>query len=471
MLNFVLIKEDINLKYINMKNLKIILATLLLVIGVTSINAQDKNNPFSVAISVNAVDFYPTNPGLMGHGSWFNEYVNVGDHYNIIPAISKVTVGKYIADGFSIEASGALNSVSNVGDNSVTNVSYKTLDGAVKYDLNNVIGETSLFDPYASIGGGYVWMDKFGTGTFNAGLGFNLWFTDYLGVNLESKYKHAFESNIVQHFQHSLGLVIKFGGTDTDNDGVYDDEDACPEVFGLIEYNGCPDTDNDGVIDSKDDCPNVAGLESLNGCPDTDNDGIADKDDACPNEKGTKANNGCPDADSDGVIDSKDNCPNEAGPAENNGCPWPDTDNDGVLDKDDDCPKVAGLASNNGCPEVSVKDIAKLEALFKTVYFETNKANFKAETISKLNEAIEIIVKYPTAKFAISGHTDSIGNNESNMKLSEERANAVKNYLVSKGVSASNLTAKGFGETQPVESNMYKKGRAANRRVEIKLID
>lgn len=471
MLNFVLIKEDINLKYINMKNLKIILATLLLVIGVTSINAQDKNNPFSVAISVNAVDFYPTNPGLMGHGSWFNEYVNVGDHYNIIPAISKVTVGKYIADGFSIEASGALNSVSNVGDNSVTNVSYKTLDGAVKYDLNNVIGETSLFDPYASIGGGYVWMDKFGTGTFNAGLGFNLWFTDYLGVNLESKYKHAFESNIVQHFQHSLGLVIKFGGTDTDNDGVYDDEDACPEVFGLIEYNGCPDTDNDGVIDSKDDCPNVAGLESLNGCPDTDNDGIADKDDACPNEKGTKANNGCPDADSDGVIDSKDKCPNEAGPAENNGCPWPDTDNDGVLDKDDDCPKVAGLASNNGCPEVSVKDIAKLEALFKTVYFETNKANFKAETISKLNEAIEIIVKYPTAKFAISGHTDSIGNNESNMKLSEERANAVKNYLVSKGVSASNLTAKGFGETQPVESNMYKKGRAANRRVEIKLID
>jgi outer membrane protein OmpA-like peptidoglycan-associated protein len=454
-----------------MKNLKIILAVLLLVIGASSINAQDKNNPFSVAISVNAVDFYPTNPGLMGHGSWFNEFVNVGDHYNIIPAISKITVGKYIADGFSIEAAGAINSVSNVGDNSVTNVSYKTLDGAVKYDLNNVIGETSLFDPYASIGGGYVWMDKFGTGTFNAGLGFNLWFTDYLGVNLESKYKHAFESNIVQHFQHSLGLVIRFGGTDTDNDGVYDDEDACPEVFGLIEYNGCPDTDNDGVIDSKDDCPNVAGLESLNGCPDTDNDGIADKDDACPNEKGTKANNGCPDADSDGIIDSKDNCPNVAGPEANNGCPWPDTDNDGVLDKDDDCPKVAGLVSNNGCPEVSVKDIAKLEALFKTVYFETNKANFKAETISKLNEAIEIIVKYPTAKFAISGHTDSIGNNESNMKLSEERANAVKNYLVSKGVSANNLTAKGFGETQPVESNMYNKGRAANRRVEIKLID
>jgi OOP family OmpA-OmpF porin len=109
--------------------------------------------------------------------------------------------------------------------------------------------------------------------------------------------------------------------------------------------------------------------------------------------------------------------------------------------------------------------------LFKTVYFETNKANFKPATISKLNEAIEIIVKYPTAKFEISGHTDSIGNNESNLKLSKERATAVKNYLVSKGVSSNNLTAKGFGETQPVKSNMHNAGRAANRRVDIKLIN
>jgi outer membrane protein OmpA-like peptidoglycan-associated protein len=454
-----------------MKNLKIVLIGFLLTIGVTSINAQDKNNPFSIGFGANAVDFYSTNPGLIGHGSWFNEFLNVGDHYNVIPAVSKVTVGKYLTDGFTIEAAGSLNSITKVGDNRIANASYLSLDGAVKYNLNNLVGETNSFDPYVSIGGGYVWMDDFGTATFNSGLGFNIWFSDNLGVNLETKYKHAFESMIVQHFQHSLGLVIKFGGTDSDNDGIYDDVDACPEVFGLIEYNGCPDSDNDGVIDSKDDCPNVAGLEALKGCPDTDGDGIADKDDDCPYDKGTKANNGCPDSDNDGIIDSKDECPNVAGPEENNGCPWPDTDGDGVLDKDDDCPEVVGLVSNKGCPEVSVKDIAKLDALFKTVYFETNKATFKKETVSKLNEAIEIIIKYPTAKFEISGHTDSIGNNESNMKLSEERAAAVKNYLVSKGVAAKNLTAKGFGESQPVETNMYNAGRAANRRVEIKLIN
>ena len=104
-----------------MRNIKIILGSLLLIVGVTSIDAQDKNNPFSVGFGVNAVDFYPTNPGLMGHGSWFNEYVNVGDHYNAIPAISKVTVGKHLTDDFSIEAAGAINTISNVGDNSVGN--------------------------------------------------------------------------------------------------------------------------------------------------------------------------------------------------------------------------------------------------------------------------------------------------------------------------------------------------------------
>jgi OOP family OmpA-OmpF porin len=452
-----------------MNNLKLGLFALVLVIGINSLEAQDSNNPWSIGIGLNAVDFYPTNPGISGHGSWFNKYTDA-NHYNIVPAISRVTVGKYIEDGFSIEAAGSINSISIIGPNSVKST-YFSLDGGVKYDLNNVIGDTAWFDPYATVGGGYVWMDKYGTGTFNTGLGVNFWFNDNVGFNLESKYKHTFESNIIQHFQHSAGLIIKFGGTDTDNDGVYDKDDACPEMFGLAEYNGCPDSDNDGVIDSKDDCPNVAGLESLNGCPDTDNDGIADKDDACPNDKGTIVNKGCPDTDNDGIIDSKDNCPNVAGPESNNGCPWPDTDGDGVLDKDDACPDLVGIASNKGCPEVSVKDIAKLEELFKTVYFDTAKDTFKAETISKLDEAAEIMNKYPTAKFAISGHTDSIGNYESNMELSEKRANAVKNYLVSKGVSSNNLTAEGFGETQPVESNMYKAGRAANRRVDIKLVN
>ena len=444
---------------------------ILLITGFNNANAQDENNPWALGIATNAVDFYPTNSGLSGHGAWFDEFVNTDDHYNILPSISKLTVSTYIADGFSLEVGGSLNKITKVGDNSVSDLAYYAADGALKYDLNKVIGDTSWFNPYASVGGGYTWLDELGTGTFNAGLGFNLWFSDNLGLNLESKYKHSFESSIVQHFQHSLGVVVKFGGNDTDGDGVYDKFDACPEVFGLAEYKGCPDSDNDGIIDSKDDCPNTAGLASLNGCPDADEDGITDKDDACPNTKGTKANNGCPDADGDGVVDKNDGCPQVAGPKENKGCPWPDTDGDSVLDKDDNCVNEAGPASNNGCPEITPVEVAKLEELFKTVYFDSGKSDIKNNTALLLDEAAVIMTKYSTAKFSISGFADSTGSAKRNLVLTDDRANAVKDYLVSKGVTSSNLTAKGFGEDMPIASNNTRSGRSQNRRVEVKLVD
>ena len=82
--------------------------------------------------------------------------------------------------------------------------------------------------------------------------------------------------DVPTHLQHFAGLTFKFGGKDTDGDGIYDKDDACPEVAGLKEFNGCPDTDGDGIMDSDDACPDVSGLAELNGCPDTDGDGIVD---------------------------------------------------------------------------------------------------------------------------------------------------------------------------------------------------
>jgi outer membrane protein OmpA-like peptidoglycan-associated protein len=453
-----------------MKHLKVAVLALLLITGFTNVNAQDKNNPWAIGIGTNAVDFYPTNPGIPGHGSWFNEFGNANDHYNILPSISKLTVSRYLNDGFTFEVAGTLNRIKYDGDNSINNLAYYSVDGALKYDLNNLIGKTAWFDPYASVGGGYTWLGDMGTGTFNGGLGVNIWLSKNIGINVESKYKHTFDSNIVQHFQHSAGIIFKFGGTDTDGDGVYDNDDACPEVFGLAEFNGCPDSDNDGVIDSKDACPNVAGLATLNGCPDADGDGIADKDDACPNAKGSKANNGCPDTDGDGVVDKDDACPQVAGPSANKGCPWPDTDGDGVLDKDDNCVDQAGPASNNGCPEITQVEVAKLNELFKTVYFRSGKYDINDNTSQILDQAAAIMTKYSTAKFSISGYADSTGSAKRNLQLTDDRANAVKNYLVSKGVSESNLTAKGYGEENPIASNRTKAGRAKNRRVEVKLV-
>jgi outer membrane protein OmpA-like peptidoglycan-associated protein len=270
--------------------------------------------------------------------------------------------------------------------------------------------------------------------------------------------------------QHAAGLTFKFGGKDTDGDGIYDKEDSCPEVAGLAAFKGCPDTDSDGIQDSADSCPEVAGLAEFNGCPDTDGDGIVDAEDACVDVKGTKMMKGCPDADGDGVADKDDKCATVKGAKENAGCPWPDSDGDSVLDKDDKCPTVAGTVANNGCPEVTADTMKKLNDYGKTILFNSGKASFQKQAFPILQAMAAILKEYPTANFSLEGHTDNTGSDALNQKLSEERAAAVKNFLVENGISASRLTSKGFGESTPVESNKTAKGKANNRRVEVKLV-
>ena len=179
---------------------------------------------------------------------------------------------------------------------------------------------------------------------------------------------------------------------------------------------------------------------------------------------------GCPDADGDGVADKDDSCPTVAGPKENKGCPWPDTDGDGVADKDDACPTVPGTKANNGCPEVTEDAMKKLNEYGKTILFNTGKSSFQKQTIPVLQAMTAILKEYPTAKFSLEGHTDSVGAEAMNQKLSEERAAAVKSFLVENGIAADRLTSKGFGETMPADSNKTTKGRANNRRVEVKLV-
>jgi len=180
--------------------------------------------------------------------------------------------------------------------------------------------------------------------------------------------------------------------------------------------------------------------------------------------------NGCPDADGDGVADKDDKCPQVKGPKENGGCPWPDTDGDGVLDKDDRCVDVKGTVANNGCPEISEEQILKLNAYAKTILFNSGKATFQQQTFPVLQSIVAILKEYPSSKFSIEGHTDSDGKDAMNQKLSEDRAAAVKNYLVENGIASDRLSSTGYGESKPIDSNKTKKGKANNRRVEVKLV-
>jgi len=454
-----------------MKRIKISLASLALVATVGSVQAQDENSKWAIGFGINAVDIRTPHQ----FGDFLKDWGGTKD-LNILPAVTKLSVARYIGAGFSAEIEGSLNKIKEGFDGYSEDKSFWNANLQAKYALRRLFTtESGWFDPYIKVGGGYTayesrFDDKEGGFKALAGGGINFWFTDHLGVNLQTGYHHGFQKNGTDYFQHSAGIVIKFGSKDTDKDGIPDNKDACPEVPGLKEFNGCPDTDGDGIADKDDACPQVKGLKEFNGCPDTDGDGIADKDDACPEVAGPKEFNGCPDTDGDGIADKDDKCPDVAGPAENGGCPWPDTDGDGVLDKDDLCPEVAGPASNKGCPEPDEKEQKQLNQYAKTILFDTGKATIKFQSAEVLNQIINVLKKYPNSRFRIEGHTDSTGKKAKNMILSQNRADAVKVYLIQGGIDAGRLESQGFGPEKPIASNKNKKGRELNRRVEINLI-
>ena len=454
-----------------MKRIKISLASLALVATVGSVQAQDENSKWAIGFGINAVDIRTPHQ----FGDFLKDWGGTKD-LNILPAVTKLSVARYIGAGFSAEIEGSLNKIKEGFDGYSEDKSFWSANLQAKYALRRLFTtESGWFDPYIKVGGGYTayesrFDDKEGGFKALAGGGINFWFTDHLGVNLQTGYHHGFQKNGTDYFQHSAGIVIKFGSKDTDKDGIPDNKDACPEVAGLKEFNGCPDTDGDGIPDKDEACPQVKGPKEFNGCPDTDGDGIPDKDDACPEVAGPKEFNGCPDTDGDGIPDKDDKCPDVAGPAENGGCPWPDTDGDGVLDKDDLCPEVAGPASNKGCPEPTTDDQKKLNQYAKTILFDTGKATIKFESAEILNQIINVLKKYPNSRFRIEGHTDSTGKKQKNIELSQNRADAVKIYLIQGGIASNRLESQGFGPEKPIASNKNKKGRALNRRVEINLI-
>lgn len=474
-----------------MKHLNKIFVAAMMVMGLSS-HAQDSNNPWALSFGVNAID---TKTSAGGGKSWadrhFSQPFAVKDNWNVLPSVTYLGVSKYIGDNFTFGVSGSLNKVSKfvsfnpaaAGHDSrgyvVTNpgdLVYYGIDATVKYSFQSLI-KSKVIDPSLSVGGGYSFLGDASYGTINTGAGVTLWFSENVGLELTSKYKKSYGDRVTagipdapSFFQHTAGLIFKFGGTDTDKDGIYDKNDACPQVAGLKQFNGCPDTDGDGIVDGSDACPEVAGLAALNGCPDADGDGVTDASDACPQVAGLAALKGCPDADKDGVADKDDKCPSVAGPKENAGCPWADTDKDGVADKDDECPEVAGLASNKGCPEVTAAVLESVSVEAKSIYFNTGKSTFRSEDVPVKIESISTLLKqYPTAKFSIEGHTDSDGSDAFNQKLSQERADVVKNALIERGMKAENLSAVGYGESNPVASNKTAAGKAKNRRTEVVL--
>ena len=231
------------------------------------------------------------------------------------------------------------------------------------------------------------------------------------------------------HFRTTPADELLAEITHDDGDGIDGDADLCPQgredFDGFEDEDGCPDLDNDG-------------------------DGFPDARDKCPNEKGGEP----------WVVDSLDGCK-----------PWSDIDNDGIHDDDDQCPerpeRINGIADEDGCPDFKVVVTAERIEFDQKVMFQSGTAELTPESQDLLAAIAKTLVDNPQVLLVeVGGHTDDVGSNSSNYKLSQARAEACVDALVAAGVEGKRLRAKGYGESKPVIRDTTEEARAANRRVE-----
>lgn len=247
------------------------------------------------------------------------------------------------------------------------------------------------------------------------------------------------------------------------------------------------DADGDGYLDPDDRCPkdpeNFNGFEDEDGCPDdpdTDGDGRADSVDACPLEPedadGYLDEDGCPEPDNDldTILDATDQCPLEAedpdGYEDHDGCPEPDNDRDEVLDGVDECPLTPGEKTGSplGCPrKPALVVVTDCEVkITQQIHFQTAKAVIQKDSFPILDAVVDVLTKNSSIRLEIQGHTDDKGSDAYNKKLSHQRAEAVRKYLVSHGVEPGRLEFHGYGEERPLVANDSDANRSLNRRVQ-----
>tara|TARA_R110002073_G_scaffold140253_6_gene290760 strand:+ start:27915 stop:29285 length:1371 start_codon:yes stop_codon:yes gene_type:complete len=315
---------------------------------------------------------------------------------------------------------------------------------------------------------------------FHGGLGAKYDIQDNWGVRFDARLilpPSSANDSLTTDTEFLLGLYKTFGDTpdpekkeavavasDDDGDGIPNDADACPteaeDMDGFKDDDGCPELDNDedGVPDASDECPDLPedkdGFKDEDGCAETDND-------------------------EDGILDTADQCPMEAedrdGFMDEDGCPELDNDEDGVADADDTCPTeketANGYQDSDGCADAIPEKLKKFSGAIKGIRFQTGKSKIRPSSFTVLNKAVKVFAEFAELRVEVQGHTDNTGSAEVNTKLSQDRAQAVVDYLVKKGIAADRLEAKGFGPSEPKADNATKAGQEENRRVEFKLIN
>jgi OOP family OmpA-OmpF porin len=441
--------------------MKKILVTLLAIVCGTAVFAQTQKNAYK-------------RPGALGVSLFFNDYLTANrirtTSFNQVINNKQVARLREMAPGIGIHYfKGLSNFVDFAGTvgGSMPKIIMKdgttTTDSKLQLEADasaqfKLFSDRYFLTPYVTVGVGASYYNRTFDAIIPMGAGLKLNLFDEAAIFSDITYRVPVTDRANNyHFVYRIG----YAGRLSAKKKVEEPKPLPPAPPA--------DTDGDGIIDSLDKCPTVAGIEKYQGCPvpDTDRDGINDEQDKCPTVPGTAKYQGCPipDTDLDGINDEEDKCPNERGVARYQGCPVPDTDKDGVNDEEDKCPTLAGTAANNGCPEVKQETVVKLNKSASRIYFATGSAKLLKTSNAALSEIARLMAEDKDLKLSIEGHTDNVGKDDYNQKLSEDRAASVRAALLTRGVDASRIQSQGFGETKPIADNKTAAGRAKNRRV------
>lgn len=503
---------------------KIIVASSLFLAGMLSVSAQNDHNKWGLSIFAN---LYEYNGDLENR---FFTFKNLRENAGVGFGLTRYLSPSFDANGhFSYgKMDGAQATTAKI-----FGAEMFTTDLGLRYKFYNgkILKKEALIGPYVDFGTGATFAHTQGNGSylanfdekyldlnFNAGLGVRVRLAEQVYAFAQTKFHYYLNdkydgsghpwsletNNNVNdaYLEHSVGFLFEIGKpkdtdndgvsdrkdecpdtpegvkvdakgcpVDTDGDGVADYQDECPEFAGTVAFKGCPDTDGDGIRDIDDECADVAGLAKFNGCPDTDGDGVKDSEDECPQVAGLLKFNGCPDVDGDGVDDRNDKClSTPAGyPVNADGCAK-DTDGDGVVDGEDICVTTAGEKENRGCPVVKEEVKERLSYAAEHVNFELGSSKLTPASVKIMEEVAEIMNDYPEYELTISGYTDALGDDAKNLQLSKDRAHACEQKLAELGISEDRMSDEGYGEADPIASNKTRAGRAKNRRVEFELV-
>lgn len=452
----------------------------------------------------------------LGAAGAYQSYDNATDLDAAIGGVGRL--GVWLPANFSVELAGTFakpkTTVTDLlGDTTSVGVNARTFSGSLLYNI--LIGTRNSFYLKAGAGSTKYGGDCTGVrticgsgGSVLGGLGLRIGLTPTLMVRGEAELNsNKSSTKSLTNFGVSLGLSLMLGSKpipDSDGDHVQNNRDRCPDTprGAQVDARGCPsDEDGDGVPTGIDRCPGSAAGAAVDetGCPkDSDGDNIPDGIDRCPDTpQGVLVDaNGCgKDSDGDGSPDGLDRCSEtpRGATVDALGCPG-DEDGDGVLDGLDRCPRTAtgagvmpsgcvpGQAAGQPAPGARNQPQAQptpgrqagapvgkiVPGVVPGIGFAAGTARLSSSSYVALDSISAILIADPTASVEVSAHSDNSLSPAESMRLTGLQADAVRDYLVLKGVPYQQISSKGYGSTVPLTPDTTPTGRAANRRVEIK---